>query len=166
MSPSRRALRERFDESFHPPPQRPPLTHHREWYLATDGSMIDGRGRLGAVLESADGRTRGRWSRSFPARDNNAAEVAALHFGLDRAAVHLGMGDRLGILLDHDPLADAAAVCATPETSAPPRPPCGSASVNHWGGITARIAGVPDVRIGLVDSVDNPAHPVAHGPPG
>lgn len=159
---SRRALRERFDDANHPAPQRMPHTHHRDRYLATDGSMTPSGARIGAVLEAASGRTIGRWHGTVPAPDNNAAEVAALHFGLDLAACHLSRETSLGVLLDHDVLARAVAACATPGLPTPVRPPCGSASPNHWGGITARVAALTDVRVGLVDSRENPAHPVAN----
>ena len=139
-----------------------PLTHHRHWYLATDGSMAADDARLGAVLESASGRTIGRWHRTISAPDNNAAETAALHFGLDMAASRMRDGNRLGILVDHDALAHAVATCATSGLSVPSQPPCGSASPHHWGGITARLATIDDVRVGLVDSRENPAHSVAN----
>ena len=154
----RRALRERFDDGEHSPPQGLPLTHHRHWYLATDGSVRGDTVRLGALLESATGQRVGRWHRDFIAPDNNAAEVAALHFGLDRAAGFLDPHDRVGILLDHDGLAAATAACATPGVASPSRPPCRSASPHHWAGILSHLAQCNDVRIALIDSDENPAH--------
>lgn len=160
---SRRALRERFDDADHPAPQRLPRTHHREWYLATDASMCGQTATVGAILETPTGRRVGRWTREIPAPDNNAAELSALHYGLDRAAVVMAPTDRLGVLIDHDGLARAVASCATPHARPPARPPCRSASVHHWAGIRARIATVADVRVGLTTSHENPAHLVARG---
>ena len=125
--------------------------------------MINGSARIGAILESMRGRIVGRWHRHLSVPDNNAAEVAALHFGLDLAASRISPDDRLGVLLDHDQLANAAAVCATADLPPPIDPPCGSASHNHWGGIVARISQLPDIRIGIIDSTENPAHSLVNG---
>lgn len=157
----RRALRERFDDGDHVSPQGMPVTHRRHWYLATDGSMRDNGARLGAILETTTGQAVGRWYRHVTEPDNNAAEVAALHFGLDRAAEFIGPRDRIGILLDHDGLASAMAACVTPGVPSPRRPPCQSASPHHWGGIRSHIAQRHDVRVALVDSGENPAHVLA-----
>ncbi len=51
----RSALRDLFDESPTPHIAHPPRTHHRDFYVATDGSFRKSGGGLGAVIETRDG---------------------------------------------------------------------------------------------------------------
>ncbi len=51
----RPALRDLFDESPTPHIAHPPRTHHRDFYVATDGSFRGSGGGLGAVIETRDG---------------------------------------------------------------------------------------------------------------
>ncbi len=162
----RPALRERFDDGARPAPQRRPRTHHCDLYLATDASVGPRASGFGALLEAPDGTVLERWARPGRAADNNDAELRALHYGLDRLASHRRTPDRLGILIDHEGLGRAAAACATPEAPTPTRPPSRTASRHHWGGITARIAAIPQVRVAVVSSPRNPAHGLANGVAG
>lgn len=158
----RRALRERFDDAHHPEPRESPITHRCDRYLATDAAVIERTAGLGAILETPGGKTIARWCQPGRARDNNDAELQALHFGLDRMARRGQQPERVGILLDHDALAYAAAACAHPNKPSPAGPPTRTASPHHWGGITARIAAIPDVRVALADGPANPAHSIAN----
>lgn len=157
------ALRERFDDACHPEPQRLPLTHRCDLYLATDASVCGRSTGFGALLETPAGEVIARWARPGWSNDNNDAELRALHFGLDRLAAHPREPDRLGILIDHEGLARATAACATVDAPTPTRPPTRTGSRHHWGGVTARIATIPNVRVALVSSPTNPAHRIANG---
>lgn len=158
-----RALRERFDDAPHPAPQGRPTTHRCDLYLATDAAMIGTNAGFGAVIETPDGTVRGRFRRHDTATDNNDAEVRALHFGLDRLDRLSASPDRVGLLVDHEPLAKALARCVSSHSPTPTRPPTRTASPHHWGGITARLAGLSHVRVALVDGQANPAHGLANG---
>ena len=159
----RRALRERFDDARHPDVQPLPGTHRCDLYLATDAAIIDARAGLGALVETPDGETIARWRCCGSSTDNNGAEIEALHFGLDRLSALSRTPTQLGILLDHDVLADALAAAASPSTRTPSRPPAHVGSPNHWGGILARIASIQSVRVGVISSPTNPAHTLANG---
>lgn len=161
-TPSRRALRERFDDAVCPHPAVPPWTHRCDYYLATDAAVDERRVGIGAVAERPDGSAVGTWSARLPTTGNNDAELRALHFGLDRLAADARDGDRVGILLDHDVLARAVAALCDRGGHRAGRPPFRTASRNHWGGITARIAALGDVRVAIVDSPANPAHELAN----
>jgi len=78
----RPSLRDLFDESPTPHIAHPPRTHHRDFYIATDGSYTDTSGGLGAVIETRDGERVARLSLPDNAPDNNVAEYRALHLGL------------------------------------------------------------------------------------
>lgn len=158
----RPALRERFDDAEHPDPQGPPSTHRCDLYVATDAAMCGEIAGFGALVERPDGSVIARWERTGAATDNNDAELRALHFGLDRLAQLSVPATRVGILLDHDVLAQAVAACATPGVESPTRPPSRTSSTHHWGGITARVASIPHVRIGIVSGHSNPAHGLAN----
>lgn len=153
-------LRNRFDEARHPPAQGAPWTHHREFYLATDGSVRGDGGRLGAIVETIDGVRVGSWSRPAAVVDNNDAELKALHWGLDLLAARSPPRVNLGVLLDHDHLADSVAAVAGGRGVAVP--PIASASPHHWGGILARLSRFESVGVGVVAADENPAHGVAN----
>ncbi|MFC6724826.1 ribonuclease H, partial [Halobium palmae] len=51
----RSTLRDLFDESPTPHIAHSPRTHHRHFYVATDGSYRPDGGGLGAVIETRDG---------------------------------------------------------------------------------------------------------------
>lgn len=164
MAPwGRRALRERFDDAEHPAPQGLPATHRCDLYVATDAAVRGRTAGFGAIVETPEGDVLARWCRPGKAADNNDAELRALHFGLDRLARLAPDVERVGVLLDHDPLAKAVAACAAGHIPTPLRPPSRTSSANHWGGITARIAGIPHVRVALVPGRSNPAHAIANG---
>ncbi|GAB3689394.1 hypothetical protein GCM10028857_24670 [Salinarchaeum chitinilyticum] len=164
----RPALRELFDDSPTPHIAHPPRTHHREYYLATDGSFRESGGGLGVVAETRTGDRVLRLSLPDAAPDNNVAEYRALHLGLDVLAERVPRGSSVGVLIDHDEL--AANVNATvladrsrtrepfPEVHLPP------ATGHHWRGIRARIAGFDGFRAARIDSDANPAHPLANSP--
>jgi hypothetical protein len=164
----RPALRDLFDESPTPHIAHPPETHHREFYLATDGSYSGDGGGLGVVVETRDGTRVTRLSVPDPAPDNNVAEYRALHLGLDVLADRAPDDARVGLLVDHDDL--AGNVNATVLAARDPRreavhpvelPP---GTTNHWRGIEARLARFGAVRAAVVDGRENPAHPLANTP--
>ncbi|MFC3958598.1 ribonuclease H [Halovivax cerinus] len=164
----RPALRDLFDESPTPHIAHHPRTHHRDFYVATDGSFRTAGGGLGAVIQTRDGAHVARLSRPDSPPNNNVAEYRALHLGLDVLAARAPPDARVGILVDHDDLAsnvNAAILAARHPDRRPPRPySVPAASANHWRGIRARLTGFGDVRAARIDSDDNPAHPLANSP--
>ncbi|WP_254768908.1 ribonuclease H [Salinilacihabitans rarus] len=164
----RPALRNLFDESPTPHIAHPPRTHHRDFYVATDGSFRESGGGLGAVIETRDGARVGRVATTDAPPDNNVAEYRALHLGLDVLAARAPPDARVGVLVDHDDLAsnvNAAVLAASHPDGRPPRPfSVPPASTNHWRGIRARLNGFDEVRAARIDSDQNPAHPLANAP--
>ncbi len=164
----RPALRDLFDESPTPHIAHPPRTHHRDFYVATDGSYREGAGGLGAVIETRDGTRVARLSLPHTVPDNNVAEYRALHLGLDVLASRSPPDTRVGVLVDHDELAgnvNNAVLAAQHPDGEPPHPfstPPNTA--NHWRGIRARLSGFTEVRAARIHSEDNPAHPLANAP--
>ncbi len=163
----RPSLRDLFDESPTPHIAHPPRTHHRDFYLATDGSFRESGGGLGAVIEARDGARVARLSVSNESPDNNVAEYRALHLGLDVLAARSPADASVGVLVDHDQLAanvNAAVLAggtgdAPPHTVSVPR-----ATGLHWRGIRARLRGFGTVRAAHIPSGENPAHPLANAP--
>jgi hypothetical protein len=165
----RRTLRDLFDESPTPHIAHPPDTHHRDFYLATDGSYRrDGAGGLGAVIETRDGERVARVAVQDAVPDNNVAEYRALHLGLDVLANRVPSDARVGVLLDHDDLAanlNAAVLAARDPDREPILPVSVPGAVDHhWRGVRARIAGLGGIRAAVVDGTRNPAHPLANDP--
>jgi hypothetical protein len=163
----RPTLRDLFDESPTPHIAHPPRTHHRDFYLATDGSFRRAGGGLGAVIETRDGERVARLSVPDEAPDNNVAEYRALHLGLDVLAARTPADASVGLLVDHDDL--AANVNATVLAHGPGGVPPHSVSVPpatglHWRGIRARLYGFDAVRAARIGSDENPAHPLANAP--
>ncbi|AQL43735.1 ribonuclease H [Halorientalis sp. IM1011] len=172
----RPSLRDLFDESPTPHIAHPPRTHHRDFYLATDGSYRGRRGAvggeddpdggLGVVIETRDGERVARLSVADSAPDNNVAEYRALHLGLDVLAARAPADARVGVLIDHDDLAgnvnqaviDARGADWNPAVSVP------AATTHHWRGIRARINGFDEIRAARISSDVNPAHPLANAP--
>ena len=170
----RPSLRDLFDESPTPHIAHPPRTHHRDYYLATDGSYraVGGDsggepdGGLGVVIETRDGERVARLSLEDHAPDNNVAEYRALHLGLDVLADRAPDDARVGLLIDHDDLAGNVnqAVLATEGPTWDSRVSVPGSTVNHWRGIRARLNGFDDVRAARIPSDVNPAHPLANAP--
>ncbi|WP_255167645.1 ribonuclease H [Natrononativus amylolyticus] len=164
----RPALRDLFDESPTPHIAHPPRTHHRDFYVATDGSFRESGGGLGAVIETRDGTRVGRIATADTPPDNNVAEYRALHLGLDVLAARAPPNARVGVLVDHDDLAsnvNNAILAARHPDRKPPRPfSVPPASTNHWRGIQARLNGFGEIRAARIDSDQNPAHPLANAP--
>ena len=165
----RPALRDLFDESPTPHIAHPPETHHRDFYVATDGSFrLTGDGGLGVVIEARDGTRVARIATADSAPDNNVAEYRALHLGLDVLAARAPPTARVGILVDHNDLAANVnnAVLATRHPDWQPTAPFDvpAASENHWRGIRARLSGFEEVRTARIRSDQNPAHPLANEP--
>ncbi len=165
----RPALRDLFDESPTPHIAHPPHTHHRDYYVATDGSYRDSDdGGLGAVIETRDGRRVARVAQPDRAPDNNVAEYRALHLGLDVLAARAPADANVGVLVDHDDLAsnvNSAVLAGDHPDLDPPRPlTVPQASRFHWRGIMARLSGFDEVRAARIDSDYNPAHPLANTP--
>ncbi|MCU4752790.1 ribonuclease H [Halobacteria archaeon AArc-curdl1] len=164
----RPALRDLFDESPTPHIAHPPRTHHRDFYIATDGSYRRTGGGLGAVIETRDGTRVGRIANPDTPPNNNVAEYRALHLGLDVLAVRAPANARVGILVDHDDLAsnvNRAILAASHPDGQPPRPyTIPERTGFHWRGITARLNRFGEVRAARIDSRDNPAHTLANTP--
>jgi len=165
----RPALRDLFDESPTPHIAHPPRTHHRDFYVATDGSFHDsGDGGLGVLIETRDGETVDRLSVPDDAPDNNVAEYRALHLGLDVLAARAPDGARVGVLLDHDDLAanvNRATIAADAPDRRPPHPfQVPPRTDHHWRGIRARVVGFESLRAARLCSGENPAHPLANAP--
>jgi hypothetical protein len=177
----RPSLRDLFDESPTPHIAHPPRTHHRDFYVATDGSYrgsgdlpVRGNGAgspaggLGVVIETRDGERVARLSVPDRAPDNNVAEYRALHLGLDLLARRAPSDARVGVLIDHDDLAgnvNQAVLAGRDPSWESPRPvsvPHGTG--NHWRGIRARITGFDELRAARIPSDRNPAHPLANSP--
>ncbi len=164
----RPSLRDLFDEAPTPHIAHPPATHHRDFYLATDGSFRKSGGGLGIVIETRDGTRVTRLSVPNKPPNNNVAEYRALHLGLDVLATRSPANARIGLLVDHDELAanvNASVLAAqntryeTPhEISIPER------TENHWRGIRARLCGFREVRAARISGDCNPAHPLANAP--
>ncbi|PSP92568.1 ribonuclease H [Halobacteriales archaeon QS_4_62_28] len=164
----RPSLRDLFDESPTPHIAHPPRTHHRDFYIATDGSFRESSGGLGVVIETRDGERVARLSVHNPVPDNNVAEYRALHLGLDILAARAPDDATVGLLIDHDDLAANvnAAMLAVKNAEFG-----GAHSVSipqstglHWRGIRARINGFDEVRAARISSDVNPAHPLANAP--
>lgn len=164
----RPSLRDLFDESPTPHIAHPPRTHHRHFYVATDGSYRPNGGGLGAVIETRDGERVARIAFPDVAPNNNISEYRALHLGLDVLAHRAPPGARVGVLVDHDDLAanvnNAVLAGDHPDWKSPKRITVPPGSEHHWRGIQARIAGFEEVRAARIDSRENPAHPLANSP--
>ncbi|MFB6103043.1 MAG: ribonuclease H [Haloplanus sp.] len=164
----RSTLRDLFDDSPTPHIAHPPRTHHRDFYVATDGSYRAEGGGLGAVIEARDGTRVTRLSLSDTPPDNNVAEYRALHLGLDVLAARAPPGARVGVLVDHDELAANVnqAVLTVDDPDWEPTQPVSvpTRSEYHWRGIRARIADFDELRAARIDSRVNPAHPLANAP--
>ncbi len=165
----RPTLRNLFDDSPTPHIAHPPRTHHRQFYVATDGSFRDsgGSGGLGVVIETRDGERVTRLALPDESPNNNVAEYRALHLGLDVLAARAPDDARVGVLVDHDDLAaNANRVVLSTGTdwrsaqpiSVPPK------SHYHWRGIRARLRGFAECRVARIRSAENPAHPLANSP--
>ncbi|PSP49704.1 ribonuclease H [Halobacteriales archaeon QH_3_68_24] len=170
----RPTLRDLFDEAPTPHIAHPPRTHHRDFYLATDGSYRDPRGGndpnggLGVVIETRDGERVTRLSVPNETPDNNVAEYRALHLGLDVLAERAPDDARVGVLIDHDDLAGNvnATVLAGRDPGFEPAHPVSvpHATGLHWRGIRTRIRDFAELRAARIPSGHNPAHPLANVP--
>jgi hypothetical protein len=164
----RSTLRDLFDDSPTPHIAHPPRTHHRHFYLATDGSYRADGGGLGAVIETRDGRRVARVALPDTPPDNNVAEYRALHLGLDVLAARAPPESRVGVLVDHDDLAanvnHATLAADHPEWDPIQRVEIPDHSEYHWRGIRARIADFAELRAARIDGRVNPAHPLANAP--
>lgn len=164
----RPSLRDLFDEAPTPHIAHPPATHHRDLYLATDGSFRESGGGLGIVIETRDGTRVTRLSVPNTSPDNNVAEYRALHLGLDVLATRSPETARVGLLVDHDDLAGNvnASVLATRDSryDSPHQISVPDHSGHHWRGIRARLCGFDEVRAARISSGRNPAHPLANAP--
>ena len=174
----RPTLRDLFDEAPTPHIAHPPRTHHRDFYVATDGSYrdvhggstrdCDANGGLGVVIETGDGERVTRLSVPNRTPDNNVAEYRALHLGLDVLAARSPDGATVGVLIDHDDLAENVNAAVLTERDAGFKP---THSVRvprktglHWRGIRSRIRDFGEFRAARIRSGCNPAHPLANSP--
>ncbi|MFC7082550.1 reverse transcriptase-like protein [Halorussus caseinilyticus] len=164
-------LRALFDESPTPHIAHPPRTHHRDFYVVTDGSydLRSDDGGLGVIIETRDGERVTRLSiPDETVTDNNVAEYRALHLGLDVLAAHAPTDARVGVLVDHDDLAanvNSAALATRRTDHTPPRElTVPRASRHQWRGIRARICNFGEIRAAVLESGQNPAHALANAP--
>ena len=160
-------LRDLFDGAPTPHIAHPPRTHHRDFYVATDGSFGAAGGGVGAIIETREGDRLRRIARADDAPDNNVAEYRALLVGLEALAEYAAPDAAVGLLVDHDAL--AANVNAATLGMAHPDWPASPAvvprdGVGHWRDIRAHLDAFADVRAACVDSDDNPAHVLANAP--
>ena len=163
----RPSLRDLFDEAPTPHIAHPPATHHRDFYLATDGSFRETSGGLGVVIETRDGTRVTRLSVPNRSPNNNVAEYRALHLGLDVLATRSPPSARIGLLVDHDDLAanvNASILATGSRYETPHSISVPDRSSNHWRGIRARLCGFEEVRAARISSDCNPAHPLANAP--
>ena len=164
----RPSLRDLFDEAPTPHIAHPPRTHHRDFYLATDGSFRESGGGLGAVIETRDGQRVARLSIPNQAPDNNVAEYRALHLGLDVLSTRIPAESRVGVLIDHDQLAANvnASVLADRESrfELPHEITVPKLTGLHWRGIRTRLRDLGEVRAARISGDCNPAHPLANAP--
>lgn len=166
----RPSLRDLFDESPTPHIAHSPRTHHRDFYLATDGSFRESGGGLGAVIQTRDGERVARLSMPDECPDNNVAEYRALHLGLDVMSARSPEDAQIGLLVDHDALAASvnamviAAEGPQPVVESPHQISVPNGTGLHWRGIRARLREFADVRAARIPSGVNPAHPLANAP--
>ncbi|GAD52834.1 hypothetical protein MBEHAL_1594 [Halarchaeum acidiphilum MH1-52-1] len=164
----RQRLRELFDDAPTPHIAHPPHTHHRDYYVATDGSFAPSGGGLGVIIETGIGERVARLAVPDPAPDNNVAEYRALHLGLDVLANRAPADANIGVLVDHSALAGDVNLAVLAGRGSRYRPvrdaavPAGAA--NHWRGIRARVAGFGALRAAELESAENPAHVLANAP--
>lgn len=160
-------LRDLFDDAPTPHIAHPPHTHYRDFYIATDGSFVEGGGGLGVIVETLDGRRVLRLAERDDSPDNNVAEYRALHVGLDALADRAQPTARVGVLVDHNDL--AANVNATTLGMRHPDWPDGPVSIpaagaDHWQRIRRHIGRFAGVRAACLRSDRNPAHVLANAP--
>ena len=164
----RPTLRDLFDQSPTPHIAHPPQTHHRDYYVATDGSYRRSRAGIGAVIEAADGRRIARLAAPAESPNNNVAEYRALERGLEELAGRISTDVRVGVLVDHDRLASNvnSAVIATsrPSPTIPEGLSIPTGGEDHWDGILELLEDFEAVRAAMVDGDQNPAHPLANAP--
>lgn len=163
----RSALRDLFDESPTPHIAHPPRTHHRDFYVATDGSFRPSGGGLGVVIETRDGTRVARIATADSPPNNNVAEYRALHLGLDVLAARAPPDASVGVLVDHDALASDVNRTVLSRTYPDGRSPdlaVPAATGAHWRGIQARVSGFGAVRAARIHSDQNPAHTLANEP--
>jgi len=164
----RTSLRNLFDDSPTPHIAHPPRTHHRDFYVATDGSYTERTGGLGVIIEARSGERVARLAVPDAVPDNNVAEYRALHLGLDVLAARAPRGARVGVLVDHNDIAANVNLAALAAKSPNHRPlrdvSVPAAARHHWRGIRARIAGFSELRAATVESGHNPAHVLANAP--
>ncbi|QDX41761.1 ribonuclease H [Salarchaeum sp. JOR-1] len=164
----RSSLRTLFDDAPTPHIAHPPHTHHRDFYVATDGSYVDGTGGLGVIIESRSGERVARLAVPDRVPDNNVAEYRALHLGLDVLAARAPRDARVGVLVDHDEVAanvNLAALAANGPDYRPLRDVSVPSTVgHHWRGIRARVASFTELRAAALPSGRNPAHVLANAP--
>jgi len=160
------SLRNLFDDAPTPHIAHSPRTHYRDYYVATDGSFFGDGAGVGAIIETRDGDCLSRIARSDDAPDNNTAEYRALALGLDTLAEHAPVTARVGLLVDHDGLAENvnAATLDMQDPGWPARPSVPDPSRDRWRTIRDHIDGFADVRAACVISDRNPAHVLANAP--
>jgi ribonuclease HI len=160
------SLRNLFDDAPTPHIAHSPRTHHRDYYIATDGAFFDDGAGVGAIIETCDGDCLSRIARPAEAPDNNTAEYRALAIGLDTVAEHAPDTARIGLLVDHDGLAENvnAATLGMRDPGWPDRFSVPEAGRDRWRTIRGHIDVFADVRAACVISDRNPAHMLANAP--
>lgn len=166
-APGHPTLRNLFDDAPTPHIAHSPRTHHRDYYVATDGSFFGDGSGIGAIVETGEGECLFRIARPDDAPDNNTAEYRALETGLDSLSDHAPATARVGILLDHDDLAqnvNATTLGLRRGKWGTHRVTVPDASRPRWDAIRDHIDAFGDVRAACVRSDQNPAHVLANAP--
>ncbi|MFB6295444.1 MAG: ribonuclease H [Halobacteriales archaeon] len=161
------SLRNLFDDAPTPHIAHSPRTHHRDYYVATDGSFFGDGAGIGVIVETGDGDCLFRIARGDDAPDNNTAEYRALAVGLDSLSAHAPETARIGLLVDHDDLAENvnAATLGMESPEWPDRPTAiPEPGLDRWRAIRESLGSFADVRAACVGSDRNPAHVLANAP--
>lgn len=166
-TPGHATLRNLFDDAPTPHIAHSPRTHHRDYYLATDGSFFGDGSGIGAIVETGEGECLFRIARADDAPDNNTAEYRALETGLEALSEHVVGPVSLGLLLDHNDLAEnvnATTLGLRSDKWGTHRITVPDASRARWDAIIDHIDVFADVRAACVGSDNNPAHVLANAP--
>lgn len=164
---SRPTLRDRFDVAPAPGCAGPPRTHHRDLYLASDGSydFAGNGGGIGIEIQGADGERLGRIARSADVPDNVHAEYLAAITGLEAISGSITDGDGIGLLVDQLTLAEDlnryAAFVNDPRRHDPVEARVPATLLDDWRGLRPMLDRAGDLRVVHVPGGSNPAHELA-----
>lgn len=167
---SRPTLRDRFDIAPAPGSAGPPRTHHRDLYLASDGSysIVGNSGGIGVEIQDADGERLGRIARAVDVPDNVHAEYLAAITGLEALSDSIGYGEAVGLLVDQLTVAEDlnryAAFVNDPRRHDPVEARVPASLLDDWRGLRSMLDRAGDLRVVHVPGGSNPAHELARHP--